>query len=145
MDEIQVEILELQVVQGLHERCPCRLGFVLVVPEFAGYPQVLPFHHVVGEQLGKDFSDLLLVTVDRRAVDVPVSHFDSGSDRLGNGIRFHMVTTERSQADCRESGLRLGNGYIWCLQCKCLVHTYCFLSSIIILASMGTNAIREIR
>ena len=72
VDQVEVQVLQLQVGQGLLGRRQYVGGRVLTVPQLRRDEDVLALDCAGGENLGEDLADLRLVAVARSAVDVLV-------------------------------------------------------------------------
>ena len=87
MDQVQIQLRQLQVGQGLGQGGPHLFRAVAVVPELGGDPKLLPPHHAVALRAGQGRADLGFVAVDRSAVDVAVAQLDGRAYRGAHRAR----------------------------------------------------------
>ena len=78
MHQVQVQIIQLQVVQGGFQGRLHILRGMVAVPQLGGDPQVLALYGAGGEHLLQRLADFILVAVNMGTVDVPVTHLDGG-------------------------------------------------------------------
>lgn len=83
VDEVQVEVVELQLGEGVVEGLGDDVGVVGVVPQLGGDEEVLALEAKLLDALVQALGDLLLVLVDLGQVEVPVA----GLERLVDADR----------------------------------------------------------
>ena len=108
MHQVQIEIVELQILERL---LACRddvLRCMLVVPEFGRDPQFIAAQTGL-HALVQCLADQVLIQVDRRAIDVPVAHFDGAAYCLRDGLQWEPVGRKRAQTEGRQFRARPDN------------------------------------
>ena len=101
MDQVQVEVLEAQVLQGNPQRRLDGLRAVVGVPQFAGDVQVFTFDDALGDLVGYGFTDFLLVAVHVGTVEVAVPHVDGILHGLGHFLRLGLGENQRVMCGAR--------------------------------------------
>lgn len=83
VDEVQVDVVETELAQGLVEGMSDVLGLVHVVPELGANEEVLALQGgILLEVVADGITDLLLVLVEGSAVQVPVADLEGLPDGL---------------------------------------------------------------
>eukprot|EP00760_Papus_ankaliazontas_P029882 PhM_4_TR4508/c1_g2_i1/m.7741 len=98
MHKVEVEVLQLQVREGLGEALGHLVAGVERIPELRRHPQVLALHETRRECLRECLADLGLVLVDGGAVDVTVSALDGGEH---GGLDLARLGVPRAQTEER--------------------------------------------
>ena len=112
VDQVQVQVLETQVVEGLPQRGEDILGRVPVIPELGRDPEVLA-RHAAGLDPLERCSDLRFVPVHGCAVEVAVAHGCGAQHGLCDRGSGDVVGPEGPEADGghRRTGPQATRGY----------------------------------
>lgn len=96
VDEVQVEVVELELGEGVVQGLLDDLGAVGVVPQLGGDEEILSLETKVLETLVKTLGDLLLVLVDLGQIEMTVSRFQGlvDADRDLTGLRLPCSVAE---------------------------------------------------
>mmetsp|Transcript_55948 Transcript_55948/g.120022 ORF Transcript_55948/g.120022 Transcript_55948/m.120022 type:complete len:265 (+) Transcript_55948:425-1219(+) len=97
VDEVQVQVFQLQCLEGLHQRGPHILCVVAGVPQLTGHKNFLP-RHACGHGRLQPFTDLIFIAVHKSSVNVPVPHLDG---MLHRGLDLTRLGLPRAQAQQR--------------------------------------------
>mmetsp|Transcript_3189 Transcript_3189/g.7601 ORF Transcript_3189/g.7601 Transcript_3189/m.7601 type:complete len:218 (-) Transcript_3189:2-655(-) len=106
VNQVQVQIVQFQGLQRLHQRRLHILRMVPCVPQLAGDKNFLPCH-TGGHGRLQPFTDLIFIAVHKSSVDVPVSHLDR---MLHSGLHLTRLGLPRAQAQQRHLGSGVQGG-----------------------------------
>ena len=100
MNQIQIEVLEAQVVERLHERRDHVGRIVLVIPKLGGDPELLA-RNAAGDDRFERRADVVLIAVDPGAVEVAIADFGGTDHGLGDVCAREAVRAESPETDRR--------------------------------------------
>jgi len=99
VDKVGVQVVQLQVLQGLGQRQQHVALPVHVVPHLGGDEQLLPLDNALLEGLGEHLANLVLVAIDRGAVKQAVAAADGARHSGGNLLGGKAVRAKGAHAD----------------------------------------------
>lgn len=99
MNNKQVDILQLQILQGIVERPQHIVKTVQMIPDFGGHEDILSLHtRVLLEKLADALADFSLVLVEPGAVQVAVADAEGIQDG-SVGFSLGALAGERAEAN----------------------------------------------
>jgi hypothetical protein len=101
MDEVKVEVVELEIVEGTLAGFDDGFGGVAVVPDFGVDPEI-GARDAAAHDLAEGTADLLLVSINGGAVEVAVAGGRGTEDGFGGGFVGNVVGSEGAEADDRD-------------------------------------------
>jgi hypothetical protein len=109
--QVQIEVIQAQIAQGLFKGRGYVPRRVLVVPELGGDPEISSrdggITRAAADRVLQHGTDLGLVAVDRGAVDVAVSDADRVAHRFGHLPGTDRIGTEGAEPDGRDDSARV--------------------------------------
>ena len=99
MHQVQVNVVELQALEGVLDGPEDILVTVQVVPDLGAHEDVLPLHgRVLLEEVSDTITDLVLVEVVPGTVEVTVTGTESSGDGVV-GLALGTLASEGTEAD----------------------------------------------
>jgi hypothetical protein len=90
MDKVEVQVIELEILQGLPAGIDEGRGGVFVVPDFRVNPEIGAWDAGLND-LPQGAADVLLIAVNRCAIEMTVTGGGSAEHGVGGGIVGDVV------------------------------------------------------